>query len=113
MRKVLFRVLIILLLALLFVLWVAFYQNKTPLSVLQGWFGVTNHEIIIDDKSWTINKNTTTDKTPEPQSGNNTTDSTVTTWFTISGEHTSNASPELTTEERQDTENLINSLFKR
>ena len=40
MRKVLFWILIIIFLFLVVVLWVAFYNDKTPLNVLKGWFGV-------------------------------------------------------------------------
>lgn len=40
MRKVLFWILIIVFLFLVVVLWVAFYNDKTPLRVLKWWFGV-------------------------------------------------------------------------
>jgi hypothetical protein len=42
MRKILFWILIIIFLFLVIVLWVGFYQDKTPLNVLKWWFGVEN-----------------------------------------------------------------------
>lgn len=47
MRKVLFRILIIISLSLMIILGIAYYKDKTPLSVIQWWFGVQQDAVVI------------------------------------------------------------------
>lgn len=51
MRKILFWILIIVFLFLVVVLWVAFYNDKTPLNVLKWWFGVEQSVYVKDTLS--------------------------------------------------------------
>lgn len=49
MRKLLFWLLIVLLVFLLIVLGVAFYQDKKPLHVLQNRFGVQQNTVVREE----------------------------------------------------------------
>lgn len=51
MRKVLFWILIIIFLFLVVVLWVAFYNDKTPLNLLKWWFWVEKSVYVKEDIS--------------------------------------------------------------
>lgn len=51
MRKILFWILIIIFLFLVVVLWVAFYNDKTPLNVLKWWFGVESSVYVKENLS--------------------------------------------------------------
>lgn len=109
MRKVLFRVLIVVLIALLFVLGIAFYQDKTPLAVLQNWFGVQTQQVVIKDveESTAQTKQDTTSQIKAMVAGE--------TGATDSIEATKEAatSNKLSDTEKQETKQLIDSLFKK
>lgn len=51
MRKILFWIIIIIFLFLVIVLWVAFYNDKTPLNVLKWWFGVESSVYVKENLS--------------------------------------------------------------
>lgn len=111
MRKILFRVLIVVLLVLLFVLWVAFYQDKTPLHVLQGWFGVSNEVVVTD----ALQDTTTPEQKKEHTEAikdivNNETSN---SWDSQDEKDTVVPSTVLTESEKEDTKKLVDSLFKK
>ncbi len=115
MRKVLFRVLIVVLVTLLFVLGIAFYKDKTPLAVLQNWFHVEPQTVIIQEKQTaTPVKQDSQDQIKDivaQETWENTDDPTMTINGSESTKSTNNGA--LSEKEKQETKQLIDSLFTK
>lgn len=107
MRKILFWILIIIFLFLVVVLWVAFYQEKTPLRVLQSRFWITDtvivQEVVTWDAEWDLVILTGTQ---------NTWDSTTTTGNGTTWTITVDTSA-LSEEDKKSTEKILNGLIVR
>jgi hypothetical protein len=110
MRKILFRILITILLFLLVVLGVAYYQNTKPLSIIKQWFGV--QETVVIEASNESEQKVQVDATEKIKDmvASETGNITATTGTGVSGTVMTQGSSQLSEQDKRDLEKIVDGL---
>jgi predicted Holliday junction resolvase-like endonuclease len=110
MRKILFRILIAILLFLLVVLGVAYYQNTKPLSVIKHRFGV--QETVVIEPSRESEQKVQVDATEKikEEVASETGNISPSTRTTVSGSIMTQGSSQLSEQDKRDLEKIVDGL---